>query len=108
SHPHIGSHAQSLLSDKRPHGSPSFLLRLWAALLPSEASDCFPLPTVSWGPGGYLAPSVVNFPSRVIDLKLALARGRVNSTVRRLSFSEENIAFESSPPNVSTTILGLR
>ena len=28
--------------------------------------------------------------------------------VRRLSFSEENIAFESSQPNVSTTILGLR
>jgi transposase len=32
----------------------------------------------------------------------------LNVDVRRLSFSEESIAFESSPPNVSTTILGLR
>src|SRR5262249_7161578 len=37
-----------------------------------------------------------------------LAGPAAELSVRRLSFSEENIAFESSPPNVSTTILGLR
>ena len=31
-----------------------------------------------------------------------------NPNVRRLSCSEENIAIESSPPNVATTILGRR
>ena len=36
------------------------------------------------------------------------SRRRVNSTVRRRLFWEENMAIESSPRIVSTTVLGLR
>ena len=42
--------------------------------------------------------------SRRIELHLLVV---LDSHFRRLSFSEENIAIEPSPPNVSTTKLGL-
>jgi hypothetical protein len=46
-------------------------------------------------------------PADVTKFAYANLAPRLSLGVRRLSFSEENIAIESSPPNVSTTIQGL-